>query len=81
MNRLYTRPVLLQVIYYMPNHPSLLQEFTWGFDDQVPELIKTHTFLNYWRQNINAVIADVLISIANENTSQWRNAEKIFKLN
>lgn len=81
MNRLYTRPVLLQVIYYMPKHPSLLQEFTWGFDDHVPELIKTHKFLNYWRQNINAVIADVLISIANENTSQWRNAEKIFKLN
>jgi len=65
----------------MPKHPSLLQEFTWGFDDQVPELIKTHKFLNYWRQNINAVIADVLISIANEHTSQWRNAEKIFKLN
>lgn len=81
MNRLYTRPVLLQVIYYMPKHPSLLQEFTWGFDDHVPELIKTHKFLNYWRQNINAVIADVLISIANEHTSQWRNAEKIFKLN
>lgn len=81
MNRLCTRPVILQVIYYMPKYPSLLQEFTWGFDDHVPELIKTHKFLNYWRQNINAVIADVLISIANENTSQWRNAEKIFKLN
>lgn len=81
MFQLQTRPVLLQVIYYMPKHPSLLQEFTWGFDDHVPELIKTHKFLTYWRQNINAVISNVLISIANDNVSKWRNANDILKLN
>lgn len=81
MLKLKTKPVLLQVIYYMPKHPTLLQEFTWGYDDIVPELRKTHNFLVYWKRNINAVISDVLISIANERLTKLRNVDQIFRLN
>lgn len=65
----------------MPKHPTLLQEFTWGYDDIVPELRKTHNFLVYWKRNINAVISDVLISIANERLTKLRNVDQIFRLN
>ncbi len=76
-----TRPVVLQVIYYMPDYPSLLQEFTWGFDDRIPQLIRTHKFLNYWKSNIDAIIAEILISINNSPKKDWRAVDEILNLN
>lgn len=76
-----TRPVILQVIYYLPDYPSLLQEFTWGFDDRIPQLIRTHKFLNHWKTNIDAIIAEILISINNGPKKDWRAIDEIFNLN
>ena len=75
------RPVLIQVIYYMPAHPTLLQEFTWGYEDRIPELMRTHQFLNYWKRNIDAVISEVMLSIANERRRTWRSVDEILNLN
>jgi uncharacterized protein Usg len=72
-------PVLLQIVYYMPKHPTLVQEFTWGYDDHTPELIRTHKFLNYWKNHVDAVIADIFISISNGKQYQWRNVDDILK--
>lgn len=58
------RPVLLGVIYYMPAHPSLLQEFAWQTDDIIPGFPRIHRFLNFWRTNIPAVIREVQLSYA-----------------
>lgn len=74
-----TKPVLLQVYYFMPDHPNLLQEFTWGYDDIIPELIKTHKFLNHWHQNIEAVISEALISIADAHYKRWRPVDTYIK--
>lgn len=76
-----TRPVLLQVYYYMPAHSSLLQEFTWGYDDIIPELFRTHKFLNHWHKNINAVISEALISIADGHSKQWRPVKDYIQIN
>lgn len=76
-----TKPVLLQVIYYMPAHPTILQEFTWGYEDKIPELLRTHKFLNHWKNNIDAIISEILISIANERQRRWRSVDEILDLN
>ena len=77
-----TRPVILQVIYYMPDYPTLLQEFTWGYDDRVPELMRTHKFLNHWRTNIDAVIAEILLSVNDgDRPRKWRSIDEILNLN
>jgi uncharacterized protein Usg len=78
---LNVRPVLLQVVYYRPDYPSLLQEFTIGYDDRVPELIRTHKFLNHWRKNIEAVIAEVMISINGDTNRSWRSVDDILSIN
>lgn len=75
------RPVLLQVVYHMPAYPTLLQEFTWGYEDHVPELIRTHKFLNHWKRNINAVISDVSISISNGRYRSWHQINDLIKFN
>jgi uncharacterized protein Usg len=56
------QPVVLRVHYWMPDYNNLLQEFMWQFLDVVPEYPRTHLFLNYWKDNIEAVIHTVEIS-------------------
>lgn len=55
--------VTLNVIYYMPDYEHLLQEFIWTCEDSLPELKRTHGFLLHWKQNIDAVIKEVLMGV------------------
>jgi len=76
-----TKPVLLKVYYYIPDHPALLQEFSWAFDDFIPELVKTHKFLRHWHTSIDAVISEVLISISGGYTKSYRSVDAMISLN
>jgi uncharacterized protein Usg len=51
-----------EVLYYMPDHPSLLQSFMWQTLDVAPEYPKVHRFLDFWRREIDAVIHSVRVS-------------------
>ncbi len=59
--------VLVGVIYYMPDYKNLLNEFYCQFDDFVPDIPRVHEFLNYWKDNIEATIKEVKVSIAGGN--------------
>ena len=45
--------ILIDVYYYMPDPPHLIQEFIWQTDDITPELPRVH---------IDAVIQEVKVS-------------------
>lgn len=49
------------VLYYMPDSPSLLQEFVWQTLDLAPEFPRIHRFLDFWRREIEAVIHSVTV--------------------
>jgi len=51
-----------EVLYYMPDHPSLLQSFTWQTLDLAPEYPRLHKFLNFWKREIDAVIHSVRLA-------------------
>lgn len=51
-----------EVLYYMPDHPSLLQSFLWQTLDLAPEYPRIHRFLDYWRREIDAVIHSVRLA-------------------
>ena len=51
-----------EVLYYMPDHPKLLQSFMWQTLDIAPEYPRVHSFLDYWRKEIQAVIHSVRLS-------------------
>lgn len=53
-----------EVLYYMPDHPRLLQTFTWQTLDDAPEFPRIHGFLRFWRREIHAVIHSVTVSAA-----------------
>jgi len=51
-----------EVLYYLPDHPSLLQSFTWQTLDLAPNYPRIHRFLNFWRREIDAVIHSVQLA-------------------
>ena len=53
--------VTVDILYYMPDYSSILQEFIWQTEDIVPEIPRVHVFLNYWKNNIDATINRVFI--------------------
>jgi len=53
--------VTLNVLYWMPDYTHILQEFIWQTADVRPEYPRVHRFLNYWHDNIEAVISEVNI--------------------
>jgi uncharacterized protein Usg len=53
-----------EITYYMPDHPALLQEFLWQTLDEAPDFPRIHSFLDFWRRDIDAVIHSVRVSCA-----------------
>ena len=52
-----------EVLYYMPDHPALLQAFLWQTQDRAPDFPRIRQFLDHWRSEIEAVIHSVRVSI------------------
>lgn len=51
-----------EVLYYMPDHPSLIQSFVWQTLDLAPSYPRIHRFLDFWRREIDAVIHSVRLA-------------------
>lgn len=72
------RTTTAQILYHMPDHPGLLQSFTWQTLDLPPQFPRLRRFLDHWRREIEAVIHS--IEVASEDgvrTGQWRNVDAI----
>jgi uncharacterized protein Usg len=76
-----TKPVIVDIFYYRPDHPLLIQEFVWGFDDVPPELVRVHQFLNYWKNNIDAVIKEILVGVNDAAPQRIAAVDYLFNLN
>ncbi|MBZ8134662.1 usg protein [Afifella sp. IM 167] len=50
------------VLYYLPDRPSLIQSFVWQFYDVAPEHPRLERFLDFWRREIEAAIHSVEIA-------------------
>jgi len=53
------RLATVEIIYRMPDHPDLLQSFTWQQYDIAPDYPTLKRFLDYWRANIDGAIHSV----------------------
>ena len=54
--------VTVDILYWMPDYENILQQFIWQTKDVVPDIPRVHKFLNYWHDNIEAVISEVKIA-------------------
>lgn len=74
--------VTVNVLYYMPDHRSLLNEFIWQTMDLKPRYPRIEQFLDYWRREIDAVIKEITIcdSPVIEPT-RYTKVDGLFRLN
>ena len=67
--------VLVRVTYFMPDYQHIVQDFVWQTEDYVPKLPRVYNFLNYWKDNIEAVINEVAISYGDESIVGEQNGD------
>lgn len=53
-----------EIIYHLPDHPSLLQSFVWQQLDIAPEFPKLRRFLDFWAHNIEGKLHSVRVGQA-----------------
>lgn len=71
-----------EVLYYMPDHPKLLQSYLWQTLDVAPKYPRLNAFLEHWRREIEAVIHSVRVAHGEPlDAPQWRNAAGLFRMN
>ena len=69
----------VQVIYHIPDHIHILNEFSWQTKDRVPEYPRIHEFLDYWDKHIDGPIKEAYIYDHEE--SKVRHVDRRFKFN
>ncbi len=51
-----------EILYHMPDHPDLLQAFTWQLMDRAPDFPRLHRFLDFWSRNLDGKLHSVRIA-------------------
>jgi uncharacterized protein Usg len=51
-----------EILYHMPDHPSVLQTFIWQTLDLEPDYPVIRRFLDYWRDSIEARLHSVRVA-------------------
>jgi uncharacterized protein Usg len=70
-----------QILYHMPDHPHVLQSFTWQTLDLPPRFPRMQRFLDHWHREIEAVIHSVSIAADNGvQPSRWRRVDAVLRI-
>lgn len=75
------RTTTAHILYHMPDHPGLLQSFTWQTLDLPPQFPRLRRFLDHWRREIEAVIHSV--EVASEGgirPGHWRSVDAVLRV-
>jgi len=51
-----------QILYHMPDHPHLLQEFVWQELDLAPAFPVLSKFLKFWKNNLDGKLHSVIVA-------------------
>ena len=72
----------VQVHYYLPDHPSLLQLFVMQQYDIAPTFPELDRFLDYWRREIEAVLHSVRVAHKHLiGPAEWRAVDGVITIN
>ncbi len=50
-----------EILYHLPDHPSLLQSYTWQDYDQDPDFPVLHRFLDFWHRSLEGRLHSVTV--------------------
>jgi uncharacterized protein Usg len=70
-----------EVLYYLPDHPSVLQSFSWQTMDMAPTFPRLAKFLDHWRREIEAIVHSVTICHQHEIAPRrFRTIDEVFRV-
>ena len=50
-----------EILYHMPDHPTVLQTYVWQALDLVPRFPELHKFLAFWEKNLEGKLHSVRV--------------------
>ena len=56
------RMTTAEILYHLPDHPSLLQSFIWQHLDIAPQFPVLRRFLDFWARNIEGKLHSVKVA-------------------
>jgi uncharacterized protein Usg len=51
-----------EILYHMPDHPSVLQTYVWQALDLAPRFPELHKFLEFWEKNLEGRLHSVRVA-------------------
>jgi len=54
--------VTANILYRMPDHRAILQQYVWQEYDHTPDLPELHRFLDFWVNNLDGPIHSVSVA-------------------
>ena len=65
-----------EILYHMPDHPSILQSFVWQRLDLAPHYPRLQKFLDFWTHNLDGKLHSVNVAHAGHITpGRYRHVE------
>ena len=76
-----TKLTTAEILYHMPDHPSLLQTYIWQDLDIAPKFPILHKFLAFWESSLDGRLHSVKVASAQlVQPSRFRYARALMRL-
>jgi uncharacterized protein Usg len=70
-----------EILYHMPDHPSLLQTYVWQALDIAPKFPVLHRFLEFWETSLDGRLHSVKIASAKLlSPGRYRHASALYRM-
>ena len=70
-----------EILYHLPDHPSLLQSYTWQDYDLTPDFPILWRFLDFWNRSLDGKVHSVIVaSTGLISPGELRHAGTVFAL-
>ena len=70
---------MVNIFYWMPDYEDIIQEFIWQTKDIQPTYPRVNKFLFYCKNNIDAVINEVVLSTSSSTDYRYISQEINYK--
>jgi len=69
------------ILYRLPDHPAILQEFLWQHYDLAPDFPELLRFLEFWDRKIEGPVHSVRVAHKKlVGSTAWRSAGALYRL-
>ncbi len=70
-----------EILYHLPDHPTVLQSFVWQDLDIAPEYPVLHRFLGFWHREIEGRLHSVRVGATSVvSPGEWRHIDQVLRL-